>query len=116
MPDPTNQSLAAEIRRLSETDTLAKLDAAHDELSAMCDRQWHGKPAINWRIPAEQQDSDLTVAAGLDSSEWTRRDVELIMTLRDNAKRLASALWRLEKAEALLRKIDSRQRYAETGR
>jgi hypothetical protein len=48
---------------------LEKLAAAHDELSAMCQRQWAGKPAIRWSIPAQPgRDSDLIIGEALEAA------------------------------------------------
>ncbi|MGH7184533.1 MAG: hypothetical protein ACREJN_21520 [Nitrospiraceae bacterium] len=44
---------------------LQQLELAHDELSAMCRRQWDSKPAIRWCIPARTDDSDFIIGTAL---------------------------------------------------
>ena len=54
--------------QLSIDEVIERLEKAHKELSAMCERQWNGKAAINWCIPPKKSDSDMIIGDGIRSA------------------------------------------------
>lgn len=54
---------------LEHQEIVVLIDKAHDELSAMCRRQWNREPAIKWAIPARPGiDSDLVIGEALSAA------------------------------------------------
>ncbi len=54
---------------MTTADLIVKLQAAGAELARMCERQWAGKPALNWSIPARPGvDSDLVIGEALSTA------------------------------------------------